>query len=210
MRAAYYSMSEAYRPSRLLYKNSVGTYIGQVALQGARVSFYSKGSLKMQNQTVVTAGDDEQDVNNVPIYGKTYQYKGNVMQTKSYTTIIKLDYDQSVVAQGASSNMTLQEPPQPSTLIDCYRSGKIAINPGRIKSSVITKKFTVSLGEFYKAVKEWDTVNNTYLTTTRSIALEKVLAVGANNITIAYEHDLKMYLTLKLDRIETPPYNIVF
>lgn len=209
MRTAYYSLSGAYRPSRLLYKNSAGVYIGQVALQGARVSYYSKGSLKMQNQTVVSVGDDEQDVNNVPVYGKTYQYKGNVMQTKSYSTIIKLGYDESVDAVGAGSSMILQEPPQASSIVDCYRSDKIAINPGKIKSSVLTKKVSVSLGEFFKALKEWDVADNTYLTKTRSISLEKVLAVASNDIKIAYEHDLKQYLTLHLDRIETPPYNLV-
>lgn len=208
MRATMYTMDEHLRPNRLLYKNSANIYFGQIALQGARVTFYSKGSLKMQNQSVVTAGDDEQDVNNVPLYGKTYEFRGSVLQTKAYTNVLYLPFNSSVLAQGASVATVLQEPLLPSSLVGCFGTGKISINPGRIKTSVITKRFNMAIGEFYQKIKDRE-VNNSYHVKSRAIALEKVLGVGVNNIQIAYEHDLKMYLTLKLDRNETPQYNAV-
>lgn len=146
--------------------------IMSVNLRECMVEFSAKSSLKVQNRTINTVGNDEaNDVDNVPIQGFVYHCKGNNLFNKTNRRILQgvstgdllsndiILFDHHTRAQPSSSpegewiqtdpNQSafskVSEPPKPYEIQNCKKSHKIRINPGGIKTSVLTQKFKLPL-----------------------------------------------------------------
>lgn len=186
---------------------------GVMNLQNATFTIFSKSTLKVQNRTVQDAADDEESVDNVPLYGKAFYGKG------SGTSGITLD--QTYVGGPATGfwchafNGTMskvptekwyQEIPQASHFRTVISTGKVHLDPGHIKTSVLDGKLTISLNKLYRILfRAEDTVNNhakAILGRFRFIMLEKMINAvtgsATNSIKCAYEHNLRIggYITL--------------
>jgi hypothetical protein len=192
-------------------------------LETAFVHLYGKSDLKMQNRTVNDAGDDADDVDNVPLQGRSYSGTGNgtgainrnnlysgaardFIAGETYGTIAKVPTER-----------WYQEPPGPEVFQSVKTSAKVKLDPGSLKTSCLITKTSISLNKFVKAVlvntfAPTDGHHRHYLGQYRFFMFEKMITslagAEARNMLIAYETNLELgcYVTNKRE-ITTAPLN---
>jgi len=113
-----------------------------IDLELCRVSLSSKSNLKVQNRTVFTAGEDEMDVNNQPIYGKGYfgtgsgaEMVGDVGSTNFYAHGLT-----GVIGGDDLTVPLLESVPAPELFKGVKKTGKWYCNPGDIKTSQLKSR----------------------------------------------------------------------
>lgn len=199
---------------------------GLIKLDNATFTIFSKSTLKVQNRTVNQTGGDEESVDNVPLYGKAFYGKG------SGTSAITADQTYSGGAASGfwcdASNGTMakvplekwyQEIPQASHFRHVLTTGKVHLDPGHIKTSVLDGKVTISVNKLYRILFRTDSAVNNHskaiLGRFRFMMLEKMLTSvtgeAANSIKCAFEHNIRIggYITLKRST-ETAQLNSVY
>lgn len=216
-------MQSANLPGQFLYLRyyvQFGTAVNSKLLQAeldlTNVSFeiYSKSALKLQNRTVNSDGNNEaDDVDNVPIFGKFFEYKTNGTIYRDYgvpaadgasaiTTHPNLGVLAGTLASDVGTGMYL-EVPLPSQFVGCYTHGKAHLDPGEIKTSVITEKITISLQKimfilFARSNGTGGTgrFEQFWIGKTRLFGFEKMINAVAmstiNEFKLAYEHQLEL------------------
>lgn len=168
------------------------TRVIQIPLRNADIEFYFKGSLKIQNRTTETVEDDEaDDVNNVPLYGKTYSGPGTGMMiaggsgTSASTTNLIANIDSGLISLDGDQSWS-REPPLPFTLVRAHRMGKVRIEPGKIKTSTLLSKGRMNLTKYYRMV--WSTSNTVYPQTFfgkyEIMSLEKIMEAAPSDAGI--------------------------
>jgi len=205
----------------LVYRQSVATtplvgneYIGKYNLKRCSVLLYSKSSLKMQNRTVNSSGNDEaDDVDNVPLYGKVYQGPGNyfLVNDNYYNPLIT--FQSNYLVDGYDKTSDLCEPPPLGQMQRCRTIGKAHLDPGQIKTSVLTDTRKLNINQLNSIIGKSEATSNTLpLGKQRSFIYEKMIqAVATTDITaikMAYEVDLKTGAIFNLVK-ETPTTQIV-
>lgn len=158
-----------------------------------------KSALKMQNRTINSTGNDQaDDVDNVPLYGRTYDGTGNYLQIEESYYFPNLTNEWNVAHFGGTANSTLAEPPQLSVVQRAKRSGKLHLDPAEIKTSVLEAGYKLNLNQLFKIISRGDNSNTQNILNIgkfRMFSLEKMLqAVGTttvNGIQLFYEADLK-------------------
>jgi len=112
-----------------------------------------KSSLKLQNVTVSPLGDEEDNVDNIPIYGKSYYGKGTgTTSNRSHsteTTLVANDNTGLIHKIGTVAS-GLSEMPPPAYFVKCHASAKAKIDPGHIKTSVLSTVRTFKLVDMMK------------------------------------------------------------
>lgn len=210
------------------YWNSGGKNRVQLNLFDAKVSFMTKMSLKLQNRSINSVDDDEStDINNVPLHGKTYQFKGNTMIPRDSTAqdaatgvMNPCDTFYGYVAYGAGAVNAIQEPPESYFFMGNPKSRKVSLQPGDIKTSVITCKKTMNFSSFTRMVNGWyrGTTNVTRLYTnvgpSRFFAMERTISPISGEvipaIQVAYEHESKLWVSVSCSNGNyTGPINLV-
>lgn len=164
-----------------------------------RIQHYAKSAIKFQNRTVNSAGNVEaDDVDNVPLYGKTYDGFG-----KNWIQLEDRWYYPPLVNEENSTNLAstvtgvLAEPAPLSTIKGCSKSGKIHLDPAEIKTSVLTSGFKMNANKFLflLARDQGGDSNIVNLGKVRLITLEKMIqaveTTNENGIKLFYETDLK-------------------
>lgn len=203
-----------------------------IDLSKCRIHLYSKSALKIQNRTINASGSDEaDDVDNVPLYGKSYEGRGSFayyktgMQTVQvlYPNIVDSDYLMNAAATNVTGKYgiinvknavgsTLAEPPGKAQFAHVQSVGKAHLDPGQIKTSVLINNFTVSLNSLIKNLMDPSSVKSllSKYGKFRFFILEKMIqAVGTDStkcIRIAYEVDLKLGAQAVAPRIQTTNY----
>jgi len=124
-----------------------------IRLEYASISIDCKSALKIQNRSVTVASDNEaNDIDNVPLVGRSYEGNGMgpVFRKSKFlanTTGVENNYsfasDKYAVIDGteylgADAIRELSEPPLPMQLYSCTASGKVRMQPGDVKTSLIT------------------------------------------------------------------------
>nr|UOF82594.1 putative capsid protein [Cressdnaviricota sp.] len=198
----------------------------QISLLDVKLSFFIKSALKMQNRTVAAAGEDEVDVNNVPLYGKIYHGSGNgpLHRDGSVATMIcGRGWNEPAAINGTSYN-SFTEPFDPSDLTFVKSWNKIGINPGGIKTTLLTSKFTIGIQKFWQDMYNYhkllySTSAPTDYTGTRfslglfnTVGLEKVIGKSGDEggINVTFEIDTKGWCSiLSIPNKYTSPYKDV-
>jgi len=186
---------------------AVGGRVIKCSLQDCLVNYFVKSSLKIQNRSVVTAGDDEIDVNNVPVYGKLYHGTGNgmIQRTVDQISFICGPRTATNIAVNGSAVANYSEPPDASEFTHVNSFNKAYFNPGNIKTSVLKFKTSINVTKLFiklmhyfldNASSEWFDLGkfNCY-------GLERVIAKLPGEpspaMTLVYEVDNKFYATVK-------------
>lgn len=200
-----------------LYEATSGTVLEnrvfKVDMKKAEMEYYAKSTMKMQNRTVEADEDDEDDVDNAPLYGKFYEGSGNYFHVNdTYFAPLPLASQSNGNQYGFLVNATLAEPQPLSAIKRAEKTGKAHLDPGQIKTSVLTTKFKYNLNFVLNRISQNSTDSNCMaLGEFRFFHLEKMItAVGstaANQIQIAYEIDLKtgVIITSPIETITTMP-----
>ena len=188
-------------------------------LDRAMVHFRSKSSLKFQNRTINTEGGDEESVDNVPLYGKSYYGNGNGTGAKGRGgtyAIASRDFvaeDTSGVIAKVPVERWFQEPPGPEVLTKVKKYGKVHLDPGQIKTSNLFTTLSISIAKFWHTIAHVPQSNihhMHWLGKYRFLVVEKMLTSVAGNATnsikVAYEHnlDLSCYVTTKVNNVTLP------
>lgn len=173
-------------------------------LSRARIRIQAKSSLKIQNRTINASGNVEaDDVDNVPIYGKSYSGYGNyIMLNNSFTVAGGNTSSYSTLMTGkfsSSSNPSAREPLPLSMVKRAKKVGKAHLDPGEIKTSVLNYSKTFLLNSLIRKLiavgDETTTGSFVDIGIFRCFLFEKMLQAVAtsdvNGLNIAYELDQK-------------------
>jgi len=178
-------------------------------LQKAKVTVYTKSSLKMQNRSVEVAGDDDaNDVDNVPLYGKSYEGPGSGMRSITFwggNSFVCDDQFGDIWKQDTVSSTDLREPPPAAQFTNVKKFGKARVEPGQIKTSVLTYSRTILLDEILRILNQENLVANNQVYYNfgkfRVFVLEKMIqTLGSNDdlgIKLGYEVNSYHQVTFK-------------
>jgi len=194
-------------------------------LRFAKIEFYEKCTVKIQNRTLSQDGDDNAEaVDNVPIYGKIIRGNGCNPQYSSWWkgtsagTIVPFEVSQITgngltIPSGLTQN-SMQEPPSYKRIKYATGESKLHLDPGNIKTMACSFRKTVSLDN---ACKNLYVRFNEPVTGTRNINsiglwtqfyMEKMINVdAASSVRIALESNTAAASQIKLKRtLYTQPY----
>jgi hypothetical protein len=186
--------------------------IVNVKLSDCRIKMFVKSALKVQNRTKSGAenDDDADDVDNVPVYGKSYTGRGNMLELKVPTLGISgLCADNAYGVINSSASTAGKEPRQPSDFNNIKYCGKIHMDPGYIKTSVLTYTLNKDFPSFYRMLQNsgGDTgglrqgQNPTEYGKFRVFAIEKMIDIeNETAINIAYEQNIEFSSTVSYRR----------
>jgi len=167
--------------------------------------FMYKSELKIQNVTISNAASDEaDDVNNVPLVGRNYEFKNWYPGTNGALPSNLLDAvnQETGVTLTRASNLPgfgWREPPPSKVFDGCVKSEKIRIQPGTIKSDWLIGHGSMTLDKFLKGLRfdyitgtpaQQGAVRNRRVNIGRHsmVALEKVISInGTLPIKVFYE-----------------------
>jgi hypothetical protein len=171
--------------------------IGVFNLKRSSISYYIKSSMKIQNRTINSAGNDEtDDVDNVPVYGKVYDGTGNYFLVNDTYYVPSVTLQANYFMNGYDATSPLAEPPNLSMMQRCKAVGKAHLDPGQIKTSVLTDRGNININKLNSIIGTSESTTNTLpLGKFRVFLFEKMIqAVATTDTTalkIAYEVDFK-------------------
>lgn len=189
----------------------------EVDLSKAKIEYYSKSSMKIQNRTINSTGNvEEDDVDNVPLYGKTYDGKGNWLKQQfvyyGTNATVKTNYNTYKFV----STSAMAEPLNKKQLQHCSAVGKIHLDPGQIKTSVLVSRGKKSLNGLLNAIRiagnesTLSTVEPLSIGKYRAFHLEKMIqsvaTTDVNAPTIAWEVDIKTGYTITCPSVNVSNY----
>lgn len=202
----------------LIRRRNAPKEIENYDMRRARLTFKCKSSLKIQNRTINSAGNTEADeVDNVPLYGKSYEGNGNYIKyipsgqfSAPFYSIIGTTSGTVVntgfMQETFDKSQSMSEPPKASQLFNVSKNGKCHLDPAELKTSVIFHTITISLNTFFNKFRIQGTmVPETKLGNYRLFAFEKMLKTGpeataATQMKIAYEVDEKRYCKISVPK----------
>lgn len=176
----------------------------RIRLDETKVTISAKSTFKMQNRSVSVEGEDETAVDNVPLYGKSYEAGGSgaywINEDNSDVSFIA-DRVNGVIKN--TPDALMKEPPKPSEFKGVVKAGKIRIDPGIIKTSSLSSKATHYLSTWYRMLAPFD-----YVTKAKSpfgryrfFCIEKMLDPDhAANIKCAFEHNISINTDVKMTK----------
>lgn len=197
-------------------------------LSGCSLSFYSKSTLKIQNRTVNTATGDEESVDNVPIYGRSYEGGGSgtgaITRDKKGTVSAARDFvgdDKYGAIAKVPSEKWYQEVPRADQFLKVKSDAKVHLDPGQVKTSRLISRLNVTFDRLITELLKYN-----YATVGRShgmhafghfrfMMFEKMLnsvaGTTVNSMKIAYETNLFISCTAKIKRnYQTAQLNDVY
>jgi len=187
--------------------------VSEIDLTSAKVSLYSESRLKIQNRTVSsTANDQADDVDNVPIQGRSFDFKTSGTQFRDYNTpaapnISALTCNQwyGVLASAQpaeTGSLMWKEVPNSSQFVGCQKVQGLRVQPGDVKKSVMYDSSEMYLTKFLYTVfarnpnAQPSRFQQIWLGKCRIFAFEKLMQPVAtneeNHLSIAYEHNLEV------------------
>lgn len=211
-------------PAQLIsMETNIASRVTRMNLIGARLDVMTRSALKMQNRSVPLTGDDQSDnVNNVPLEGKSYQGTGNGFIGRDNATVIPpADGVWAWSSSGAGATAILQEPPEPYHFKYVNKVTKVKLPSGALNTSVLNGKLNMEFDRFLRYCRFIRRSNGgttalgyTNMGHCRMFALERSIARLTTElqpgISIAAEIDFKMYLDISLKASAyTAPDNVV-
>lgn len=193
-------------------------------LYGATVSLVVKSALKIQNRTVNVETGTEDDVDNVPLYGKSYEGSGNFLTFRSHGVYddaninnhpAEIHFPQSigvrpmnpvvdlceapVITYAAGPQTYFCEPPKLSQLYNAKKIGKAHLDPGQVKTSVLSFSTRINLTKLFRSMARGANsleIETFSMGNYRVFCLEKMIQAVAtsstNAVKVAYEVDHKI------------------
>lgn len=194
------------------------TRVFYIDLTKMKIKVYNKSSLKFQNRTINTSGNNEDDdVDNVPLYGKMYTGSGNYIMTNE-NGIVHGTASPSSGSDLYSPVVTvkftagpLQEPQSITSLQKVSQLAKVHLDPGQIKTNTLVYQKVFKLNFLVQALARTGsditagTSNMINFGKFAFIHLEKMLQAVAttdvNAMNVAYECDHKTGVKVSCPKI---------
>lgn len=193
-----------------LYRDG-GNYdrVPQIHLRGLSFEAYVKSSLKLQNRSANADGTEADEVDNVPLYGKIYHAPGTgfIYNDQHRDNSPTLGFSPYIVDQmkGVTSLLSLsdqtgalREPPRPEYFNNCRKFNKVRLEPGAIKTSVLSFKKTISFVKMVSLLQAYYSGSGgpkflAFSGSSNMISLEKIIETTSGEadpavpLVVAYE-----------------------
>jgi len=184
-----------------------------VNLKNANLHIDIKSSMKLQNRSAGNSENpDAEAVSNVPVYGKGYEGRGTgttkskVGNVNAADATLYPNTETGVMFRTDTDSQLLKEPDDGSAFLSVSKTSKAKIEPGEIKSSVLTVTRTINMTTFLQLYMVTSNINANPATVHkfgkfRFFLLEKMIepfTIGVrSDIVVAYEHNIvyQMYLS---------------
>lgn len=196
---------------------------GELNMKREVLQVYIQSTLTVQNRTKSETGDnDAEAVDNQPLKGLLYHFKGGVPKAKAmgYTPITRVNGNGVILARGAQLTAisyygnTMREPPLPKYWQNCTKSAGVALDPGTIRKTSLSHMFNGYFNTclFRMAIRDDQGVPGQTVGFVNGkcqlIALEERLNSGSTNlITVQYECDKKICARLITTKAPVIPLN---
>lgn len=199
---------------------SAKTLLADMDLTNVTVRVDAESIMRLQNRTVsINSNDQADDVDNVPLRCKFFQYDSNgtmyrdyaTAQSKSNLTTDPIWGVLPTVQQSIAGTQMYKELPYKSQIVGCKSTGDFMFQPGTIRTSRVKNSLSVSFNK-YIAIAFTKSSANTgallgkferfYVGSTRLHAFDKeILAVATGSesedkITVAWQHNLEIGCTV--------------
>jgi len=165
-------------------------------LERAKMHYEVKSSMMFQNRSAGALGSEEDQVDNIPLYGYYYEGKGNgpessatALQTSGKIAGLFGGTLQGIIDMSAAetTNVGIIEPPQPNFFKGLSKYGKVTFGPGEVRSSVLTTKADSGFNTLFRNVfSQWCLdagIQNKHIRQKignfRLFIVEKILQAGA-------------------------------
>lgn len=187
--------------------------MSSLEMEGLMLHFKTKSSFKMQNRSASSANTDEDAVDNVPLYGRSYGGTGNgAMYRGTNTSAYQGKYPFTATENAwniapAPPDVAVtpvarlwREPPSPKEFVGVTESGKVHLDPGHVKTHVMLHEGGISFDRFYKMLYSGDTApaggyGKFFFGKYTFFCLEKMIqavtTTATNQIIVGYEVDTK-------------------
>jgi len=198
------------------------------SLMNARVHVFTKSIMNVQNRSVtVTADNEADDVNNVPLTGKMIVVKGNNLLRKAGVPLLTGINSANITEEsllfkswtrndGATiggtgygyqnyDNRYLIKPNEAGSGHDykhCVASSNVSLEPGQIKSSVLSKSFTMSFDAYFSLLGNTRGGNTDKLVYdpklgfTKVLLLSKKISSTASDVVISVESEFRQTVAI--------------
>lgn len=197
------------------------TILAHLNLEHYNVSYFSKSTLRMQNRTQppgATEVGQADDVNNVPLTGRSYLCKGASPQwtgrplydatlpgvlfgfviDSSNGTLQKAAQQNPVWTGSEPKRRALREPVLPKSFKNCYKSAKQRFQPGEIKISTLYDTRKMDFNYFHYTMRIVHALGDPLLPRTQVrvptgkceiFAFEEMISYGEQKVTVTWEVD---------------------
>jgi len=213
----------------LAYRVGTNTWMhsAMIDLTKAKAIINSKSTLKIQNRSTDAIEDTNMDdVDNVPVYGKTYTGTGtglksrlSLIENDTLTIPTRKDIPSSlttgvisyVTAPVSSGTLTFgQEPFSPLLYQNVKMCGKVRIEPGYIKTSSLTASIARTISELIVARPILVTGPTREVCVTpfgkyRMMAFEKMIDVSASALGMKFGWELNTKWTTSIRMMSATP-----
>lgn len=201
---------------RITYYHDIGTLGSSrllaydIDLTSTTLEYLCLSHLKIQNRTVNSTGNDQaDDVDNVPIYGRSFDVSYNGTTFRDYNNPLlsgqpqlrtDIDFgtmDYSTPASDIDTTL-YKEVALPKQFVGVTSSGNAHLDPGEIKTSKLANSVTLSFNKLITLYKSKGLENGVifFLGKTRIFGFEKMINAVAmsstNQFNLAIETDLKI------------------
>lgn len=173
-----------------------------IDLSGCVVHWNIKSALKIQNQTLSYSGSNEEEaVDNVPVYGKQYEGHGTGTQNaRSWITgnisCQVIDDTNGLYLQNPGSASPFEEPPPAKFFTNVKTCKNVKLDPGQIKTSMLMDSGSQRLETLWKFLQYAGTESKPMIAKGkfRFFALEQMIKAesDAPNIIIFGEHNIRL------------------
>lgn len=191
--------------SMVLYPETNVPYTTSINLKYASVHVDVKSSLKLQNTTAATEGQESDAVNNVPLYGRSYYGSGNgTHSNRSGIAEVTLwaDEDRGIIYKTGALAAGTSDMPPPSYFKSVTGTGKAKIEPGAIKTSTLVQKQTYALNKFLHHLYKGETIVKDMIHTGKFAfhGFEHMIKATAADpkISIKAEHNYHLMMTIRI------------
>lgn len=188
------------------------------SLVEAYIEFYSESELKLQNRTVnTTANDQADDVDNVPIHGRSFDFRSNGTVFRDYNLPAGTDaaaltsdvnygfYPFGGILPSATGTTMYDDIPTPSQFAGVYGSMNNHLDPGQIKNSILRDSASITLNGLYSVICNTgdrsltsgiQVTKRTWIGKSRFFCWEKqvntVAATSENSFKLAFEANVEL------------------
>jgi len=177
----------------------------------------STSSLKLQNRSINLVGDDDaNDVDNVPLCGKSYDFSSYAMRCRNTSLFDSASNENGMTVLRASDFLLtaaavpgLKEPPLKGIFANCKAIGKVNIDPGTIKLDKLSFKRNINWQRLFQLAYTSPIYGSNQQTgimigTSRMYALEKYINMkqvqpSTLPIIVVYENNIwaGSFITIK-------------
>lgn len=136
--------------------------IASLNAKDLKLHLYMTSAMRIQNRTLASnevdddMADNRNDIENNPLVGRRYMYRGNATYEMSDKTSRQVNHLTASVDNGfiefvpqtAAELTRWHKPPSGSYLYNCFKNSKITLKPGEIKKSYLKTEKTMKFQQF--------------------------------------------------------------